>query len=183
MSSRWSRCAVAVVFLLGGCSGESEAPPPVATLQSAGAPASSAPAGGQDQRPVLPLDRNDGDFEAAAQPWIACLVKEGGPEYKTKWQLYERGDITKQYPDMGKKGLYDKCLSRMPEDFESHQRRTDLPTYRDNQRKWYQCAKAAGYPLTTPDPETGEFGLTKVGPLGDAGSPKFLECRRKAYTG
>ena len=57
----------------------------------------------------------------------------------------------------------------------------DLTAYRDNQREWYRCAEAAGYELTAPDPDTGQFGLTEIGPNGDAGSPGMLECERRAF--
>jgi hypothetical protein len=179
--TRWV-VAAAVVLLVGGCSGQGgqAQSPPVASLASAAAPAGKGTAG--DERPVLPLEENADDFEAAAQPWIRCLVAEGGPAYQEQWKLYARGDINRSHPGKGRKGLYDKCLSKMPETFEAHQRRTDPVTYRENQREWYQCAKAAGYQLTTPDPETGEFGLTAVGPQGDFGSPANQACRRQAFT-
>jgi hypothetical protein len=61
-------------------------------------------------------------------------------------------------------------------------RRTDISAYKDNQYEWYQCAKRAGYKVTAPDPETGQFGLAEVGENGDFGSPTMAACRRQAFT-
>ena len=77
--------------------------------------------------------------------------------------------------------IREKCASKEPETYEERQKRHDLPAFKDNQREWYKCAEKAGYDLTAPD-ENGEFGLAKVGPNGDAASPKMEACRKQAFT-
>jgi hypothetical protein len=72
------------------------------------------------------------------------------------------------------------CHPKEPETYEERQKRTDVSAFRDNQRQWFQCAKKAGYKLTTPD-ENGEFGITEVGPNGDFASPKMESCRKEAF--
>jgi hypothetical protein len=180
MSHRTSLLALAAVVLaLAGCTGGSakEAAPRVATLESKAAP-SSAPAG--DQRPVYPLDATDADIEAMAKPWIDCLVKKGGLTNPADGVLLLRKGITaKDMPEQ--RAAFESCEPRQPESFEDHQLRTNPAEFKDNQREWYRCAQAAGYKLTAPDPETGQFGLTEVGPNGDAGSEKMLGCRRTAF--
>jgi hypothetical protein len=175
---RLSRYALGLLIVLGGCSGPDAEPPRVASLQTP-AP-SSAPATAAGERPVYPIGATDEERKAISEPWVACLVAEGGPKWKTDAALVlQKGMGPDDYPE-GKKALQ-ACLDKQPEAYDDHQKRTDLATFKDNQREWYECAKQAGYKLTAADPDTGEFGLTEVGPNGDAGSPKFLDCKRKAF--
>jgi hypothetical protein len=182
MSHR-ARLAIVVAGLAGllaGCSGGDTDTPPVATLQSQAAPV-TASSQSTDQRPVFPFDATPADREAMARPWVECMVKNAGPKYaKSGEELIMKGGILAD--DAKGKAALKTCLPKQPEAFDEHQRRTDLAGYRDNQREWYQCAQAAGYKLTPPDPDTGQFGLTEIGPNGDAGSPAFQECMRKALT-
>ncbi|GAB2600908.1 hypothetical protein Aab01nite_64540 [Paractinoplanes abujensis] len=173
-------CLAAVTLLAAGCSGEGTGQAPgVATLQSAAPVAPSAVAA---QRPVFPFDASDDDRRAMAKPWEDCLVRKGGAKFKGHAEvLIVKGDVYTE--DAREKAVYRACEPQQPETYEDHQRRTDLTTFKDNQREWYKCAQDAGYKLTAPDPETGEFGLTEVGPNGDAASPKIQECRRKAFAG
>jgi hypothetical protein len=181
--ARLSRFAVVVTGLAGllaGCSAGTTGTPPVATLQSAAAPV-TAPAPGSGQRPVFPFDATPDDMMALTRPWADCMVSNAGPQYRTSAEeLIAKGGII---PDDAKgRAALKTCLPQQPETFEQHQQRTDLTAFKDNQREWYQCARAAGYKLTAPEPDTGQFGLTEVGPNGDAGSPAMQECRRKAFT-
>jgi hypothetical protein len=93
--------------------------------------------------------------------------------------LLRKGITAKDMPEQ--RAAFESCEPRQPESFEDHQLRTNPAEFKDNQREWYRCAQAAGYKLTAPDPETGQFGLTEVGPNGDAGSEKMLGCRRTAF--
>ncbi len=170
--------ALSLLFVLAGCSGaEKEADAPaVASLQSAAAPTSVAPAKPRSERPIVPIDATDEDIKAMAQPWVACLRKEDGSRFKDEstWQIFFKGaDET----DPAIKA----CLSKMPESLQDNIKRTDLSAFKDNQREFYQCAKREGYKLTDPDPTTGEFGLTAIGPNGDAGSPQWKACEREAF--
>ncbi|MET0424332.1 MAG: hypothetical protein ABW046_10670 [Actinoplanes sp.] len=166
---------VIVVLVLGGCSGSPEGPT-VATLQSPAATASRS----VDQRPVFPVDATEDDKLAMAKPWVDCLVENAGPQYRdSAAELIMKGGIMTD--DAKGKAALQTCLPQQPETYGEHQRRTDLTAFQDNQREWYRCAKAAGYRLTAPDPDTGEFGLTEIGPDGDFGSPKILECERQAF--
>ncbi|MFG1608654.1 hypothetical protein [Actinoplanes sp. NPDC049265] len=175
---RLSRYALGLVILLAGCSGPDAEPPRVASLRTP-AP-SSAPATAAGERPVYPIGATDKEREAISEPWVACLVAEGGPKWKNDaGPLLQKGVRPADYPE-GKKVL-EACLDKQPEAYDDHQKRTDPASFTDNQREWYECAKGAGYKLTSPDPDTGEFGLTEVGPNGDAGSPKFLACKKKAF--
>lgn len=172
-----------LTVLLGGCSGGSENTdaPPVATLQSAAAPAGTSTA---DQRVVYPMDATEEQIVAMAKPWADCLDKEG-----VKKPDEAIGLILKEVTvdDLGLIGAqqdvaaWKACEALQPESLEQHQMRTDPTEFKDNQREWYRCAQAAGYKLTAPDPENGRFGLTEIGPNGDAGSEKMQECRRQAF--
>jgi hypothetical protein len=176
---RLSRYALGLVVLLAGCSGPAAEPPKVASLQTPAAP-SSAPAGATDERPVYPVDASDEERKAASEPWVACLVAKGGRKWKTDADLLlQKGIKPADYPE-GRKEL-EACQSKQPEAYDDHQKRTDPATFKDNQREWYRCAREAGYKLTPPDPDTGEFGLTEIGPNGDVDSPKMRACKRKAF--
>ncbi|MBL7252812.1 hypothetical protein [Paractinoplanes lichenicola] len=173
-------CLVVVTLFAAGCAGGgTEEVPGVATLQSA---APVAPSTVAAPRPVFPFDASDDDRLAMAKPWEDCLVRKGGAKFKGNAEvLIVKGGVYTE--DAREKAVYKACEPQQPETYEEHQRRTDLTTFRDNQRKWYKCAQDAGYRLTAPDPGTGEFGLTEVGPNGDYNSPKIQECRRKAFAG
>jgi hypothetical protein len=182
--ARPSRIAIVVAGLAGllaGCSGGSAETPPVATLQSAAAPATGS-SQATDRRPVFPVDATAEDKKAMAKPWVDCLVENAGARFKdSAEELIGKGGISADDPK-GKAALQ-TCLPKQPETFDEHQLRTDLTAYKDNLHEWYVCARAAGYKLTAPDPETGRFGITEVGPNGDFGSPAMEECKRKAFTG
>jgi hypothetical protein len=181
--ARLSRFAIVVAGLAGllaGCSGGNAERPPVATLQSEAAAATASP--GTDQRPVFPFDATEADKKALAKPWADCMVQNAGPRYRSSAEeLVMKGGIVAD-DEKGKAALK-ACLPKQPEAPDEHQRRTDLTAYKDNVREWYLCARDAGYELTAPDPDTGQFGLTEVGPNGDFGSPAMQECKRKAFTG
>ena len=114
------------------------------------------------------------------KPWEDCLVKEGGPDYRGSGEsLIMKGGVIAD--DAASEAVYKACEAQQPETYEEHQQRTNLTEFKDNQREWYLCAKEAGHALTPPDPETGEFGITEVGPNGDFGSPKMQDCKRKAF--
>jgi hypothetical protein len=171
--------AVSLLVLLGGCAGAEDAAdaPEVASLQSKAAPAAAGtPTVAGKQRPIVPMDATEDDVKALTRPWIACLVKEGTIEKDdgSMWQLYYKGA---EESDPGFKA----CMPLMPESVENNLKRTDLSAFKDNEREFYQCAKLQGYKLTPPDPVTGEFGLTAIGPNGDAHSPKMEKCRREAF--
>jgi hypothetical protein len=171
--------AVAIAYLLGGCSGERAADsgrPQVASLSSAG-PVASASIDLDDQRP---LATSDDEISAMYEVWENCVRKEGGPKYQeTPKLVFDEERET----DPAKRAVWDACYPKLPERFDERLKRTDLTAYKDNQREFYVCAKAAGYKLTAPDPEDGSFGLTEIGPNGDAQSVKWLECERKAFAG
>ncbi|MEV7624573.1 hypothetical protein [Actinoplanes sp. NPDC089786] len=176
---RLSRCAAGLVLLLAGCSGTDTEPPKVASLRTSAAP-SSAPAAAAGQRPVYPVDATDDERRAVSEPWVACLVAKGGPKWKRDADALLLKGVTPADDPEGKDVL-EACLAKQPEAYDDHQKRTDPATFKDNQRAWYRCAQDAGYKLTAPDPDTAEFGLTEIGPNGDAGSPKMQECKRKAF--
>lgn len=177
--TRPAHAAVAVLFLLTGCSGPSDTPPAVATLESA-APRAAASAPATDARPVFPIDATAADMTALTKPWVDCMVEHAGPGHRDSGEeLIGKGGIIADDPKS--RAALETCLPHQPETFEQHQQRTDLTAFKDNQREWYRCAQAAGYELTAPDPDTGEFGLTTVGPEGDFGSPKIQACRRAAF--
>lgn len=186
MSNR-TRCAVAavgLVLLLTGCSGgsdESEAPP-VATLQSAAAPSAGGAAG--DRRPVYPMDATEEQIEAMAKRWTDCLKREGVKKPAEAVGVLIKGGTVKDLGLLDRQedvAAWKACEPEQPESFEQHQLRTDPTEFKDNQREWYRCAQAAGYKLTAPDPDTGQFGITEVGPNGDFRSEKMEECRRQAF--
>jgi hypothetical protein len=176
--SRLVVVATGLACLVSGCSQDAADPPRVATLQTQASPAPSA----AQTRPVFPLDATDDDKKAMVRDWENCLVTTGGPQYRGQGEILivKEGVIA---DDAKSKAVFKACEARQPETYEQHQQRTDLTEFKDNQREWYRCAKEAGYKLTAPDPETGEFGLTEVGPNGDANSPKMQECKRKAFGG
>ncbi|MCO8273878.1 hypothetical protein M1L60_25095 [Actinoplanes sp. TRM 88003] len=182
--TRSALLTVALVLALAGCAGgagEKEAPP-VATLRSAAAPASGQPAGGE--RPVYPMDATPDQVEAMAKPWADCLRKKGVKKPGEALGLLQKGGTAEDLKLIGSQGDADAwkaCEAKQPESFEQHQLRTSPTEFKDNQREWYRCAQAAGYKLTAPDPVTGQFGITEVGPNGDFGSEKMQECRRQAF--
>lgn len=149
----------------------------VASLQSPD-PTSSGPADSvDDKRPLIPIDATNDEIEALRKVWGECVAREGGPGYEDG-----RSVIWKESQNDPKaRKVRAACRSTEPEFFEERQKRTDNAAFRDNQRHWYECAKKAGYRLTTPD-ENGEFGITEVGPNGDFQSPKMTACRREAFS-
>jgi hypothetical protein len=176
--------AAGLVLVLTGCSSGSDKQetPPVATLQSPAA-ASSAPTG--DQRPVYRMDATDEEIRTIAKPWTDCLAEEGVAKPADAVGLVQKGGTV---ADLRLFGVSEKdaaawkaCLPKQPESAEQQQLRLSPTEFKDNQREWYRCAQAAGYKLTAPDPETGQFGITEVGPNGDFGSEKMQECRRQAF--
>lgn len=162
--------------LLGGCSGEKAEAPPVATLQSAAAPAASSPAVNDDLRPLVRLDATDEEQTALVKVWSTCVQKEGGPGYEEPKMLFQ------YLADKDPKAIRVEaaCHNKFPESYEERQRRKDIAAFRDNQRQWYRCAQQAGYKLTTPD-EDGQFGITEIGPQGDFQSPGMENCRKEAF--
>jgi hypothetical protein len=184
--TRLSRLTIVIagLGLLVGCSAGSTEAPRVATVQS-GSPAADASrsAGSPEsagRRPVFSFDATEDDKSSMAKPWEDCMVKNAGAKYRNSAEeLIGKGGISADDPK-GKAALK-TCLPKQPESFEEHQLRTDLTAFQDNQREWYRCAQAAGYKLGAPDRDTGQFGLTEVGPNGDFGSPAMQECKRKAF--
>jgi len=181
--TRFAVVTVSLAVLLAGCSGGSaeQDAPPVATLQSAAA-SSGAPAG--DQRPVYPVDATDEQVKEFAKPWTDCLKKKGVKKPELALGLIQKGGTANDLSDLDRQNdaaAWKACESQQPESFEERQLRTSPTEFRDNQREWYRCAQAAGYKLTAPDPETGQFGITEVGPNGDFGSEKMQDCRRQAF--
>jgi hypothetical protein len=181
--TRLTLATVSIAVLLTGCSsgGEKKDAPQVATLQSA-APSTGAAAG--DQRPVYPIDATDEQVAAMAKPWLECLRKEGVKKPDEAMQLVQKGGTAEDLHLIGSEAdaaAWKTCEVEQPESAEQHQLRTDPTEFKDNQREWYRCAQAAGYKLTAPDPNTGQFGITEVGPNGDFGSEKMQECRRQAF--
>ncbi|AGL21549.1 hypothetical protein [Actinoplanes sp. N902-109] len=180
---RFAVVTVSLAFLLTGCSAGSaeQDAPQVATLQSEAATA-SAPA--DDQRPVYPIDATDDQIVSIAKPWADCLKKEGAKKPDEAVMLIQKGGDVEDLGRIGSESdaaAWKACASQQPESAEQHQLRTNPTEFQDNQREWYRCAQAAGYKLTAPDPQTGQFGITEVGPNGDFGSEKMQECRRQAF--
>jgi hypothetical protein len=124
----------------------------------------------------VPLDATDEERNRLTKVWTDCVTQTGGPGYEEPKMIF------KYLSEGDKKALRVQaaCASKMPETYEERQQRTDLATFRDNQRQWYRCAQKAGYKLTEPS-EDGEFGITEVGPNGDFGSPKMENCRKEAF--
>jgi hypothetical protein len=187
MSYRTRLALVAAGFslVLAGCSSgdQEKEKPQVATLQSAAASAGT-PAG--DQRPVYPMDATEEQITSMAKPWTDCLKKEGVKKPEDAVGLMQKGGTAEDLgliDSQADAAAWQACESKQPESFEQHQLRTDPTEFKDNQREWYRCAQAAGYKLTAPDPGTGQFGITEVGPNGDFGSEKMQECRRQAFAG
>ncbi|GIE28585.1 hypothetical protein Ait01nite_016300 [Actinoplanes italicus] len=181
--TRFALVAVSLTVLLAGCSSgdEKKDTPQVATLQSSAAP-SSAPA--SDQRPVYPIDATEEQIKAMAKPWAECLKAEGVKKPDDAVGLMQKGGTAKDLRLIESEddaAAWKACEAKQPESFEQHQLRTSPTEFKDNQREWYRCAQAAGYKLNAPDPATGQFGLTEIGPNGDFGSEKMQECRRQAF--
>lgn len=176
--TRYVLPALAVAGLLGGCSGggsEEADFPRVVSLKSGG-PAPSASSAADDQRPLIPLDATDEEREAFGKAWMDCIRKEGGPGYEEPKMIFQY----EHDKDPKAKRVRAACLPKEPETYEERQKRTDVAAFRDNQRQWQECARKAGYKLTTPD-ENGEFGITEIGPNGDFQSPKMENCRKAAF--
>jgi hypothetical protein len=172
--------ALAVVCLLGGCSGakddESGGSPRVASLQSPSTPPKSQETA-DDQRPLIAADATDEERDAAWDVWRACAKKEGGPGYEHVTPMF----LKEHQQEAKVKKIRKACEPHEPETFENRLKREDISAFRDNQREWYKCAREAGYKLTKPD-ENGEFGITEVGPNGDFESPKMEACRKEAFS-
>ncbi|GAA1618110.1 hypothetical protein [Actinoplanes couchii] len=172
-----------LALALSGCSGAGDTAetPSVATLQS-GVPAAGAAAGAQ--RPVYRMDATEDEIKALAKPWMDCLAGEGVQNPDQALGVVLKGGTVEDLRKVdlgGQEAAWKTCLAEQPESFEQNQLRSDPTEFKDNQREWYRCAQAAGYKLTAPDPETGQFGITEVGPNGDFGSEKMQECRRQAF--
>jgi hypothetical protein len=176
--ARFAGAALAVTFLMGGCSAgaKKDQPPDVASLETSGPAAASPSAAVDDQRPLMALDATDEERERLVKVWTDCVTKTGGPGYEEPKMIYK-------YLSEGNakaKRVEAACATKMPESYEERQKRHDVAAFRDNQRQWYACAKKEGYKLTEPS-EDGEFGLTEIGPQGDFASPKIEACRLEAF--
>ena len=168
--------------LLTGCSGGqadtdgasvASIPELSATSKAAGKVAAEV----NDQRPVVRMDATQEEKARLFGEWVKCLVAEGGPEYNQTFDGKSMASAVGSETD----AAHVACASKRPEEFVDRAKRTDLAGFKDDNYTMYKCAKAAGYKLTTPDPETGQFGLTSTKPNGDWGSPKMMACRDKAF--
>ncbi len=177
--NRWiALLAVSSACLLGGCSGGDTNEAPVATLASGKAPQSAAATNVDDQRPLVRLDATDDEKDRLYGVWERCLAANYGPGFPG---MKEVSVAAMKEQDAKAMSVTKACRAQEPEEETARLRRTDLTEFKDNQREFYKCAEDAGYKLTPPDPETGEFGLTEIGPNGDFGSPKILACQREAF--
>jgi hypothetical protein len=190
-AQRLTRCIAALAvlastFLLVGCSGKNlddqGGLPSVASLAtaspSASAKASTKAVDVNDQRPLIRFDTTPQEQNRLYASWTHCLVQHGGSRWsKPKLVMGQPGAAT----DPKNKAVLTACLAQEPEEEDVREARQDPSAYREDNRQWYQCAKAKGYDLTTPDPDTGEFGLTRIGPNGDFESPKITACKVMAF--
>ncbi|BEL05896.1 hypothetical protein Q0Z83_040870 [Actinoplanes sichuanensis] len=174
----------ALVLLSAGCSADTESGSRVATLQTGpsttAAPSDTAAAA---DRPVIPADATAAEIQAMARVWEDCLVDNGGPSYRGQATLMLQKGITMADVEANQKETFEACESKHPEAFEDNQKRADPAEFKDNMREWYQCAKDAGYDVRIENRDTNEFGLGKIGPLGDAGSEKMMQCKKEAFSG
>jgi hypothetical protein len=173
--------ALGVVFLVG-CSGptpiDDAGETGVASVATASATASASAVAVDDRRPLIRFDTSEDEKTRLFQAWTHCLVTEGGSQWsEPKRVMNAPGAAT----DPKNTAVLAACRAHEPEDEDVREARTDPAAYREHNREWYRCAKAKGYALTTPDPDTGEFGLTRVGPNGDFGSAKITACKVKAF--
>ncbi len=168
--------AVLLACLLSGCSGGDTKEAQVATLATGEAPRSAAATNVDDQRPLIRLDATDAERDRLGEVWARCLAAEYGPGFPGTKEVWAEQD-----KDPKAKGVMEACRAQQPEEETDRLRRTDPTEFKDKQRKFYKCAEDAGYKLTPPDPETGEFALTEIGPNGDFGSPGILACQREAF--
>ncbi|MCA2218748.1 hypothetical protein [Jidongwangia harbinensis] len=179
----WVRRAVvllAVWCLAAGCTGAQPGKDGggqrVASLTT-GAPQTRPSDDPEDRRPLVRIDRTEAEVENLWAVWGSCAREKGGPRFddmEMARKIYREGDAEAE-------AVRTACLAKEPELFEDRQKRTDPTAYKDNQREWYECARKAGYQVTIADPETGEFGLSEIGPNGDFRSPGIEACRRKAF--
>ncbi|MGA5301803.1 hypothetical protein ACPCHT_17875 [Nucisporomicrobium flavum] len=177
---RWAALGVAVVGLVAGCSsGDDDAGGgKVATLASADGPKPSASVGVDDQRPVIRLDATEAEQEQLWHTWEACLVKEGGSEFRGQKGVY----LEKLHgEDPTYKPVFAKCAAKEPEDYVSRLERTDPAASKDAWHRLYLCVKGKGYKVNSPEPDTGAFGLSEIGPQGDWGSRGIKDCEKQVY--
>ncbi|WP_199516367.1 hypothetical protein [Nucisporomicrobium flavum] len=177
---RWAALGVAVVGLVAGCSsGDDDAGGgKVATLASADGPKPSASVGVDDQRPVIRLDATEAEREQLWHMWEACLVKEGGSEFRGQKGVY----LEKLHgEDPTYKPVFAKCAAKEPEDYVSRLERTDPAASKDAWHRLYLCVKGKVYKVNSPEPDTGAFGLSEIGPQGDWGSRGIKDCEKQVY--
>ena len=177
--------AVVSACLLTGCSegpveaddpsgsGVASIPDPSVTSKTSGKSAADV----DDQRPLVRLDATPADKAALFNGWVKCLVAEGGPKYNQAFDGKQMVSSVGSETD----AAHVACASKRPEEYEDRAKRTDPSGFKEDNLKMYRCAQAAGYKLTTPDRETGQFGITSTKPNGDFGSPKMMACRNEAF--
>ena len=171
--------AVSVCLFASGCSSPPEAAPPrIATLRSADAVPASAKADPEDLRPLIRIDTSPAEQDRLFQVYFGCLTDAYGTTdaYTKKWAV-ER-EMAKDPKWLDAKAA---CHPKEPEDWQERLKRGDLVAFKANQYDFYKCAKAKGYKLTAMDDETGEFGLTEIGPNGDWDSDGIKNCERQAF--
>jgi hypothetical protein len=179
---RWRLVVVvSACFLASGCSSAPAAGPTprIATLRSPDAVPASASANPEDLRPLIRMDTSPAEQDRLLQVYFRCLTAAYGTTdpYTKKW-AFER-EIAKDPKWLDAKAA---CHPKEPEEWQERLKRGDLAAFKANQYDFYKCAKNKGYKLTAMDDETGEFGLTEIGPNGDWGSAGIRDCERQAFT-
>jgi len=161
-----------------GASGDRVASVPQASEAGAATPTRAVQA--EDQRPLVRTDATEQESKRLYLTWEKCLVEKGGSRYRGWGEVARVKGVDHRAT---KDAAQTACSAQLPETYEEREQRTDLSAFKDDNLQMYRCAKAKGYHLGAPDPDTGQFGLTSIGPQGDAGSAGMEECRRKAFAG
>jgi len=177
---RWLAMLSTVCFVAAGCSSApAAAPPRTATLHSDGAVPASAEADPEDLRPLIRIDTSPAEHDRLFQVYFDCLTAAYGKtgEYTKKWAV---DNEIAQDPKFARAKA--TCHAKQPEEWQERLKREDPADFKAKQYDFYKCAKDKGYRLTAMDDETGEFGLTEIGPNGDWGSPGIQDCERQAFT-
>jgi hypothetical protein len=188
---RWAVVLAVTTVLITSCAGgqsnsgdagepsvASVARPAGTGAAGTGAATPTAAVNVDDQRPLVRVDATEEERTRLFKTWEKCLVKEGGDEYIGQGKLIAaKGGLKPDTTDAAQVA----CAAQQPEDYEQREQRTDPSAFKEHNLQMYKCAKAKGYQLTAPEPDTGQFGLTAIGPQGDFGSPGMVACRNQAF--
>jgi hypothetical protein len=172
---------VGMTAACSGSGGGTDAAEPTVAAIAGTRPASTDSAAPEDvnaRRPFIRHDASEQEITALYTAWTECLIANGAKRGASLKETLVQAERPK---DAKAKKMSKACRVKQPESWDEREERTNPSLFKEHNLKMYRCAQKKGYKLTTPDEQTGQFGLTKITALGDFGSPGIVACEKEAF--